>query len=108
MSHPAADRDEAEQHFADSVLKLRAASPPASFADRDLAGAVRPGSALTGQRCLELFDAQLASRHLDLAARWLRKIASHRRDVPEGSAEWDLLFRKYYDEEMKKVKRVRE
>ena len=73
MSHPAADRDEAEQHFADSVLKLRAASPPASFADRDLAGAVRPGSALTGQRCLELFDAQLASRHLDLAARWLRK-----------------------------------
>jgi 2-oxoisovalerate dehydrogenase E1 component len=76
MSHPAADRDEAEQHFADSVLKLRAASPPASFADRDLAGAVRPGSALTGQRCLELFDAQLASRHLDLAARWLRKIGA--------------------------------
>jgi 2-oxoisovalerate dehydrogenase E1 component len=76
MSHPAADRDEAEQHFADSVLKLRAASPPASFADRDLGGAVRPGSALTGQRCLELFDAQLTSRHLDLAARWLRKIGA--------------------------------
>jgi uncharacterized protein len=37
-----------------------------------------------------------------------RKIASHRRDVPEGSAEWDLLFRKYYDEELKKIKRVRE
>lgn len=33
---------------------------------------VREGSALTGRRCLELFDAQLASRHLDLAARWLR------------------------------------
>lgn len=37
-----------------------------------------------------------------------RKIASQRRDLPEGSAEWDLLFRKYHDEEMKKVKRVRE
>ena len=37
-----------------------------------------------------------------------RKIASQRRDLPEGSAEWDLLFRKYLDEEMKKVKRVRE
>ena len=37
-----------------------------------------------------------------------RKIASQRRDLPEGSAELDLLFRKYYDEEMKKVKRVRE
>lgn len=29
-------------------------------------------SLLTGARCLELFDAQLASRHLDLAARELR------------------------------------
>ncbi|SNY34055.1 thiamine pyrophosphate-dependent enzyme [Paractinoplanes atraurantiacus] len=33
---------------------------------------VRDGSTLTGARALELFDAQLASRHLDLAARWLR------------------------------------
>src|SRR6266545_3579145 len=33
---------------------------------------VRAGSSLTGERCLELFDAQVASRHLDLAARWLR------------------------------------
>ncbi|HEX8629329.1 MAG TPA: transketolase C-terminal domain-containing protein [Catenuloplanes sp.] len=33
---------------------------------------MRDGSALTGARALELFDAQLASRHLDLAARWLR------------------------------------
>jgi 2-oxoisovalerate dehydrogenase E1 component len=33
---------------------------------------VREGSSLTGERCLGLFDAQVASRHLDLAARWLR------------------------------------
>jgi 2-oxoisovalerate dehydrogenase E1 component len=33
---------------------------------------IRPGSRLSVARCLELFDAQLASRHLDLAARWLR------------------------------------
>ena len=33
---------------------------------------VSTGSALTGRRCLELFDAQLGSRHLDVAARWLR------------------------------------
>jgi 2-oxoisovalerate dehydrogenase E1 component len=38
----------------------------------DPARPVREGSALSGARCLELFDAQLASRHLDLAARWLR------------------------------------
>ena len=73
MSHPADSRDEVEQNFADSVLKLRAASTPDSPGGQDLPGAIRPGSALTGERCLELFDAQLASRHLDLAARWLRK-----------------------------------
>src|SRR5689334_23512422 len=33
---------------------------------------IRDGSALTGARARELFDAQLTSRHLDLAARWLR------------------------------------
>ena len=73
MSHPADSRDEVEQNFADSVLKLRVASTQDSPGGDDLPGAIRPGSALTGERCLELFDAQLASRHLDLAARWLRK-----------------------------------
>ncbi|HLT11510.1 MAG TPA: thiamine pyrophosphate-dependent enzyme [Micromonosporaceae bacterium] len=39
---------------------------------RDPADPVREGTALTGTQALELFDAQLASRHLDFAARWLR------------------------------------
>jgi 2-oxoisovalerate dehydrogenase E1 component len=34
--------------------------------------ALRAGSSLTVGQCLALFDAQLGSRHLDLAARWLR------------------------------------
>ncbi|HEU5107395.1 MAG TPA: thiamine pyrophosphate-dependent enzyme, partial [Micromonosporaceae bacterium] len=33
---------------------------------------LREGTRLTGDAALELFDAQLTSRHLDLAARWLR------------------------------------
>jgi 2-oxoisovalerate dehydrogenase E1 component len=33
---------------------------------------VREGTGLTGTAALELFDAQLTSRHLDLAGRWLR------------------------------------
>jgi 2-oxoisovalerate dehydrogenase E1 component len=33
---------------------------------------VRPGTRLTGGQALALFDAQLGSRHLDLAARYLR------------------------------------
>jgi 2-oxoisovalerate dehydrogenase E1 component len=34
---------------------------------------VRAGSSLTGEHCLRLFDAQLASRHLDITARRLRE-----------------------------------
>ncbi len=33
---------------------------------------IRAGSSLTARVCLALFDVQLGSRHLDLAARWLR------------------------------------
>jgi len=73
MSHPADRRDEVEQNFADSVLKLRAVTPPASLGGQELSAPVRAGSALTGEHCLKLFDAQLGSRHLDLAARWLRQ-----------------------------------
>ena len=31
------------------------------------------------------------------------KIKSQRREIVEGSAEWDILFRKYYSEEMRKL-----
>ena len=37
---------------------------------------------------------------IDHAARV--KIKSQKREIPEGSEEWDLLFRRYYDEESKK------
>ncbi|WP_431918069.1 thiamine pyrophosphate-dependent enzyme [Micromonospora wenchangensis] len=39
---------------------------------RDPGQPVRPGAALTGHQLLALFDAQVTSRQLDLAARWLR------------------------------------
>ena len=38
---------------------------------------------------------------LDDAAR--QKIASQRRIIPEGSQEWDILYRKYYNDEVKKL-----
>lgn len=37
---------------------------------------------------------------IDQGAR--RKIESQKRNVPEGSLEWDILYRKYYSEEMKR------
>ena len=58
-------------------------------------------------KMLQILEAELVKEdELEEAIR--RRIAAQRRDLPEGSAEWDLLFRKYYEEEMKKVKRVRE
>ena len=42
----------------------------------------------------------VAEDKIDHAARL--KIRSQKREIPEGSEEWDLLFRRYYDEEMKK------
>lgn len=35
-----------------------------------------------------------------------RKIESQRRDIPEGSSEWDVLYRKYYEEETAKHRKV--
>jgi len=32
-----------------------------------------------------------------------RKITSQRKEIPEGSAEWDILYRKYYAEELKRM-----
>ena len=49
---------------------VSAIDPTATDGDPDKP--VRDGSALTGGQASRLFDAQLASRHLDLAARWLR------------------------------------
>ena len=36
---------------------------------------------------------------VDKAAR--HKIESQKRGIPEGSAEWEILYRKYYEEEMR-------
>jgi hypothetical protein len=51
---------------------------------------------------------------VDILTRWLkkeeevdrgarRKIESQKRGIPEGSAEWEILYRKYYEEEMRTV-----
>ena len=32
-----------------------------------------------------------------------QKIGSQKRTIPEGGAEWEILFRKYYQEELRKM-----
>ncbi|MGI9102011.1 MAG: DUF507 family protein [Terriglobales bacterium] len=43
----------------------------------------------------------MQEKKIDLEAR--RKIESQRRTILEGSQEWDILYRKYYNEEVKKL-----
>ena len=38
---------------------------------------------------------------IDLAAR--QKIENQKRTILEGTQEWDILYRKYYNEEVKKL-----
>jgi len=54
---------------------------------------------LEARRVLENLMTQEA--RIDAAAR--QKIESQRRTILEGSQEWDILYRKYYNEEVKKL-----
>ncbi|MBO3747891.1 MFS transporter [Streptosporangiaceae bacterium NEAU-GS5] len=60
-------RDDVETHFAEAVQALTAGPR------RDPGLPLRPGTTLTGTRCRELFEIQLGSRLLDIAARELRE-----------------------------------
>ena len=51
------------------------------------------------RRILEELFAEEA--RLDQAAR--QKIESQKRTILEGTQEWDILYRKYYNEEVKKL-----
>src|SRR5712691_10422110 len=57
--------DQVETHFTAAVSGMRPGP-------RLRSGMIRNGSALRAARCAQLFDAQLTSRHIDLAARWLQ------------------------------------
>ncbi len=54
---------------------------------------------------LEIFRQMQAllreERQMDQAVR--EKIRSQKREIVEGSAEWDILFRRYYSEELRKL-----
>ena len=45
-----------------------------------------------------LTDLLKQEEQIEAAAR--QKIESQKKDIPEGSAEWDILYRKYYQDEM--------
>lgn len=48
-----------------------------------------------------LNDLTLEEEKVDAAAR--QHITSQKRTIAEGTAEWDILFRKYYNDELRKL-----
>jgi uncharacterized protein len=48
-----------------------------------------------------LEDLFKAEERIDASAR--QKIESQKRIISEGTQEWDILYRKYYNEEVKKL-----
>jgi hypothetical protein len=54
------------------------------------------------QEVRRLMEELLAQEEkIDLAAR--QKIESQKRTITEGSTEWDIMYRKYYNDEVKKL-----
>ncbi len=51
---------------------------------------------------------QELKRDEELEDRARQRIRAMQKDIPEGSQEWDVLFRKYYEEEVQKHRKVKE
>jgi hypothetical protein len=49
----------------------------------------------------QMTDVLMTEDKVDRAAR--AKIRTQKRDIPEGSEEWDILLRRYYAEELRKL-----
>jgi len=57
------------------------------------------------QRVMKLIEGEMkADEMIDALVR--RKIESQKRTIVEGSDEWDVLYRKYYEEEQARHRKV--
>ena len=79
--------------LAHTVADALAETPEAEFLED------RNTIRMEARRLLE--ELLLAEEKLDKAAR--QKIETQKRTIIEGTQEWDILYRKYYNEEVKKL-----
>jgi hypothetical protein len=61
----------------------------------------KPANDLRLELVREMTELLQAEDKVDRAAR--QKVRSQKREIPEGSEEWDILHRRYYSEELKKL-----
>jgi hypothetical protein len=68
---------------------------------RDLRLRNKDSNAVRLEIVRQMTDVLMTEEKVDRAAR--AKIRTQKRDIPEGSEEWDILLRRYYAEELKKL-----
>jgi uncharacterized protein len=68
---------------------------------RDLRLRNKDSNAVRLEIVRQMTEVLMTEEKVDRAAR--AKIRTQKRDIPEGSEEWDILLRRYYSEEMKKL-----
>jgi len=68
---------------------------------RDLRLRNKDSNAVRLEIVRQMTDVLMIEDKVDKAAR--AKVRTLKRDVPEGSEEWDLLLRRYYSEELRKL-----
>ena len=72
-----------------------------SLADIDEVGFLEDRNTIRQESRKALEALLMEEARIDTAAR--QKIASQRKIILEGSQEWDILYRKYYNEEVRKL-----
>jgi hypothetical protein len=72
-----------------------------TLAEVDAVGFLEDRNTIRQEARKELEALMTEEARIDAAAR--AKIASQRKIILEGSQEWDILYRKYYNEEVRKL-----
>ena len=72
-----------------------------ALADIDAVGFLEDRNTIRQEARKELENLLMEEARIDTAAR--AKIASQRKIILEGSQEWEILYRKYYNEEVRKL-----
>jgi hypothetical protein len=72
-----------------------------TLADIDAVGFMEDRNTIRQEARKALEDLLTEEARIDTAAR--QKIASQRKIILEGSQEWEILYRKYYNEEVRKL-----
>jgi uncharacterized protein len=72
-----------------------------TLAEIDAVGFLEDRNTIRQEARKELENLLTEEARIDAAAR--AKIASQRKIILEGSQEWEILYRKYYNEEVRKL-----